>query len=222
MFLEEERERELEALYDGEAHTRPGGGGGGEGGGEDGVEAESVQKQTAETLMSGEKIMEALELADEEKKALKAWQEEVDRLGPEKGAMVVKPERPAELKARGDTSGEEHVWKTVRGVQAANMEDALLVLPFRQVVSLLGYIDEWTQKVGLVSFTFDVCIWSRYDRGTQLIRVLGRIEMSPSSHDYCHSCFVPTRPNSWPIAHCDPPCSPSAVISGANWHSTEK
>ncbi|KAK1922326.1 putative WD-repeat protein [Papiliotrema laurentii] len=140
LFLEEEREKELEQLYSAEndANTQAKG--------DDEDEVEAVHQSTEESLMAGEKIMEAIELADAEREALEAYEEEVKRLGPEKSAGVVRPERSAELKARGDISGEEYVWKTLKSVPAASMEDALLVLPFRQVVSLLVYLDSWAKN----------------------------------------------------------------------------
>lgn len=69
MFLEEERERELEAAYTAEVNNEPraSGGEGDDLDGDTAVEAEAVQKQTADTLMAGEKIMEAIELADAER-----------------------------------------------------------------------------------------------------------------------------------------------------------
>ena len=90
LFLEEERERELEQLYesgivdtlnhseqaigsgmpDGEETTRPE------------AEATSVSKQTGETLMAGERIMEALDLADAEIAAQIAYEEAKVKLLP--------------------------------------------------------------------------------------------------------------------------------------------
>lgn len=147
LFLEEERERELEeandaALADQMNRTDL------DGDDEDGVEAEGVQKQTAETLMAGEKIMEALELADEERQAWKEYEAEVAHhreAGNEAAAASVpQPQGSAELKARGVTP-EEHVYNTLSKIPAAQMEDALLVLPFRHVVSLLEYLDAWAK-----------------------------------------------------------------------------
>lgn len=148
LFLEEERERELEdahdaALADQMNRTDL------DGDEEDGVEAEGVQKQTAETLMAGERIMEALELADAEKEAWKEYEAEVAHhreAGNEAAAAgVPQPQGSAELKARG-VSPEEHVYQTLSKIPAAQMEDALLVLPFRNVVSLLGYLDAWARE----------------------------------------------------------------------------
>lgn len=160
LFLEEEREREIERMYDqnmandlnrvdGEA-TGAGGGtanidGEGEG---DALEAEAVQKTTAETLMAGERIMEALEVADADRETMRQYEEEKVKMG-EMGASLPKPTRNPELVAKGDISAVEHVMGVLRKIPAASMEDALLVLPFRQVVSLLAYLDEWASAVSV-------------------------------------------------------------------------
>lgn len=103
-------------------------------------EADSVQKQTSETLMAGEKIMEALELADADRAAIKEWK----AAGAEPGAQ---PSRNPELLARGNLAADEYVLQVLQKIPAAGMEDALLVLPFQQVVSLLEYLDEWATAV---------------------------------------------------------------------------
>ncbi|WVR09691.1 hypothetical protein IAU60_006766 [Kwoniella sp. DSM 27419] len=142
LFLEEEREREIEAMYDSnlaDSLNRDPDSEGAEG---NGAEAEAVQKQTAETLMAGEKIMEALEIADADREAMRDWEEEKEKNGLE----VPRPTRNPEIIAKGDIDADEFVLKTIQKIPAASMEDALLVLPFRQVVSLLGYLDEWAMK----------------------------------------------------------------------------
>lgn len=139
LFLEEEREREIEALYDSNIAD----GLNGVDGREDGDEVEAVQKQTSDTLMAGERIMEALELADADRETLREWEEEKVKF-----PVAPKPTRNAELVSRGDLEADEHVLRTIQKIPAASMEDALLVLPFRHVVSLLGYLDEWARKVG--------------------------------------------------------------------------
>ena len=127
LFLEEEREREVEALYDAnipDSLNRLDGA-------VDGDEAEAVQKQTA-----------ALELADADRESMREW--EADRTTP-------KPTRNPALLVHGDLSPDEHVLRTIQKIPAASMEDALLVLPFKQVVSLLGYLDEWALNVSTSS-----------------------------------------------------------------------
>ncbi|OCF31605.1 U3 small nucleolar RNA-associated protein 12 [Kwoniella heveanensis BCC8398] len=141
LFLEEEREKEIEAMYDSNIADNLNRDPDAEGG-EGAAEAEAVQKQTAETLMAGEKIMEALEIADADREALREWEEEKQK----NGLDVPRPTRNAELIARGDSDADEFVLKTIQKIPAASMEDALLVLPFRQVISLLGYLDEWAMK----------------------------------------------------------------------------
>lgn len=155
LFLEEEREREIEKMYDdnmaNDLNRSNGNGTGGGLGGEgeedgEGQEAEAVQKTTAETLMAGERIMDALEVADADKETMRQYEEEVVKMG-ELGASLPKPTRNPEMVAKGDITAVEHVMGVLRKVPAASMEDALLVLPFRQVVSLLGYLDEWASAV---------------------------------------------------------------------------
>jgi U3 small nucleolar RNA-associated protein 12 len=152
LFLEEEREREMEQLYDANLANELSANGGAEG--EDGeeVEAEAVQKTTAESMMAGEKIMEAIELADADRAAMKQYEEEKRKMG-EMGAGLPKPNRHPELVAKGDISAVEHVMGVLRKIPAASMEDALLVLPFRQVVSLLGYLDEWALAVSQITLS---------------------------------------------------------------------
>ena len=138
LFLEEEREREIEALFD--ANIADNLNSGYER--EKGDEIEAVQKQTSETLMAGEKIMEALEVADGDREAFRQWEEEKER-SPD----APRPTRNPLLMAGGDLGADEHVLQTIQKIPAASMEDSLLVLPFRQVVSLLGYLDQWARKV---------------------------------------------------------------------------
>jgi U3 small nucleolar RNA-associated protein 12 len=149
LFLEEERERELEAMYDSNLadnlnseNRLPG-----DDGDVDGAEVEAVQKQTAETLMAGERIMEAIELADAEREVVRQWQEDKSKLPPAQAEALQRPPKNPELLARGDIEPADHVLFTIQKVPAAGMEDALLVLPFRMVVSLLEYLDEWAKAV---------------------------------------------------------------------------
>nr|XP_019043827.1 U3 small nucleolar RNA-associated protein 12 [Kwoniella bestiolae CBS 10118]OCF22757.1 U3 small nucleolar RNA-associated protein 12 [Kwoniella bestiolae CBS 10118] len=139
LFLEEEREREIEQLYDSNIldNLNKDDQEGGEGG-----EVEGVTKQTSETLMSGEKIIEALEIADNDREATRQWEEEKEKAKIE----IPRPSRNPELIAAGDLDPDEYVLKVIQKVPTANMEDALLVLPFRYVISLLGYLDEWALK----------------------------------------------------------------------------
>jgi U3 small nucleolar RNA-associated protein 12 len=147
LFLEEEREREMEQLYDTNLANELQAGAEGE----EGEEVEAVTKTTSESMMAGERIMEAIELADADTQQMKAYEEEKKKMG-EMGGSLPKPTRHPELATKGDISAVAFVMGILRKIPAASMEDALLVLPFRQVVSLLGYLDEWALAVSLLSY----------------------------------------------------------------------
>ena len=161
LFLEEEREKELEKLYEGgiaDTLNREDApfGSGVEGTNADGMvgpEATVVQKHTTETLMAGEKIMEALELADGERDAMRRYQEVVDRLPESEKAKVAPPPPNAVLTALQLTP-EAYVLRAVERVPAAALYDALLVLPFTKVAGLFRYMDIWASQVGGSVFLF--------------------------------------------------------------------
>lgn len=153
LFLEEERERELEAMYDANAadqRTRD------ElrvqsaaaEAGEDvaGPESAEVTKSTTETLMAGERIVEALELAVADLAAHKAYEDEVRGLAPELKAKVPAPVRSPMFQLYNNCGAEEYVFRTCRAVPAAGLQDALLVLPFERVAQLISMCEYWARK----------------------------------------------------------------------------
>jgi U3 small nucleolar RNA-associated protein 12 len=113
-------------------------------------EVAGVSKQTTETLMAGERIIEALELADGERAAFAAWEAERATLSVEAAEKLPAPERNAVLKAY-DMEPEKYVLTVIEKVQAAALFDALLVLPFGKVVSLMTYLDEWAKRASISS-----------------------------------------------------------------------
>ncbi|KAI0638283.1 WD-repeat-containing protein [Trametes polyzona] len=153
LFLEEERERELEALYEtgiadslnrADAPIGSGAPGADPGAATEGAaEATAVTKQTTETLMAGERIMEALELADGELDAQREYAEARAKGGLAEG--VAPPPRHPVL-ATYDLAPEAYVLRVVERVPATALYDALLVLPFGKVVSLMRYLNVWAQK----------------------------------------------------------------------------
>ncbi|KAJ1947987.1 beta transducin, partial [Linderina macrospora] len=144
LFLEEERERELEALYDRgleEALDRTDQAPAGQ---EDGDEPESGRagRATMETLKAGERIMEALDLADEERAKWDAYNEQKRRMpNMAPAAPDVNPVLQFEK-----LTPDAYVLRTVERVRAAELEDALLVLPFARVLALLEYVDVWARR----------------------------------------------------------------------------
>lgn len=95
--------------------------------GEEG-EVTAVSKQTSETLTAGERVMEAIDLADTE--------------------LAKSPDAPRNplLATLGETA-EEHVFHVFEKISSTALHDALLVLPFARVISLIKYLNEWTKKV---------------------------------------------------------------------------
>ncbi len=154
LFLEEERERELEQMYETSAADNMNRqdraiGAGVEGAGADdlGDDVEAVQKATAETLMAGEKIMEAIELADADRQLFRDYEESKSKASAEMAEALLPPQRSALIVAMGNLSSDRYVLSVVEKIPAASMEDALLVLPFQQVISLLEYLDMWARAV---------------------------------------------------------------------------
>ncbi|KAF9247204.1 WD-repeat-containing protein [Melanogaster broomeanus] len=150
LFLEEERERELEQIYDNgltDSLNRTDAVVGVEGhaNGQLSTEVAAVTKQTTETLMAGERIMEALDLADSERAAFLEFEEQKARAGTLEAAGVQPPPRNPILAAL-DLEPEAYVLRVVEKVPSTALHDALLVLPFGKVLSLMRYLDMWAQK----------------------------------------------------------------------------
>lgn len=136
IFLEEEREKELEELYESTLTTSLGAAE------DDGAEATSAGKQTTETLMAGERIIEAIELGMEDYHLMTEYaaaKKSTPNLAP--------PPRNALYIALGGISAEKHLLNTIAKLRASNLQDALLVLPFDKVVDLLTFIDIWAERV---------------------------------------------------------------------------
>lgn len=137
IFLEEEREKELEELYETTLATTLDGNAE-----DDSAEADAATKATTETLMAGERIMEALELGVEDM-ALMTEYNNAKKANPN----LAPPPRNALYIALGGISAEKYVLDTVQKVKAANLADALLVLPFDKVIALLRFVDIWATNV---------------------------------------------------------------------------
>lgn len=137
IFLEEEREKELEELYENTLTTSLEGEEGGDG------EAASAGKQTMETLMAGEKIMEALEIGIDDLAMMKEY-----RAAKESQPNLAPPPRNAQYIALGGVSAEKYLLEVVERIKAASLQDTLLVLPFSKAVDMLAFLDIWAERVG--------------------------------------------------------------------------
>ena len=140
IFLEEEREKELEELYESTLTASldqaddedPEAGGDGEG-----AEVAAAGKQTSETLMAGERLQEALELGLEDLHVVREWEEARAR---DPSAALAPPQRHPVFAALGGLSAEEHVLGVLRRIRASALRDALLTLPFASVPALLVFL----------------------------------------------------------------------------------
>ncbi|KAJ2727197.1 beta transducin [Coemansia sp. Benny D115] len=147
LFLEEERERELEEMYDRgleESLNQDESSRGQDGENEEaeGEESQRAGKATMETLKAGERIMEALELADEERRKWKEYEERLIKMPQLKSG----PPDTNPILLYEKLTPEAYVLRTVERVRASDLEDALLALPFTRVLSLMVYLDIWARR----------------------------------------------------------------------------
>ncbi|KAN0060603.1 beta transducin [Thecaphora frezii] len=155
LFLEEERERELEKAYESAAPNRDEGRAiGSLADGADpnaadaagGPESTAVTKSTTETLMAGERLVEALDIADADI-AARDLAAKIKAAPPPFHALIVAAfESDGKRVVDEEMSAQKYVLKTVEKILPAQLEDALLVLPFDRVLSLLKYLDFWAKK----------------------------------------------------------------------------
>ncbi|KAK9365942.1 WD40-repeat-containing domain protein [Lipomyces kononenkoae] len=142
IFLEEEREKELEELYESNLISSLDGP---EESGDKEVDevttAAASGKQTVETLVAGERIVEALDLGVADLELL----EEHDVM-KKKNRNVAPPSRNAVFVALGDIAAERYVLDVLEKIKASQLQDALLLLPFEKVLSLLRFINLWAEK----------------------------------------------------------------------------
>jgi U3 small nucleolar RNA-associated protein 12 len=142
IFLEEEKDKELEELYESTLTTSL------ERDDDKDEEVGAPGKQTVETLMAGEKIAEALEIGIADLQIMKEW-EEAKVTQPN---MAPPPRNPLFM-ALGGISAEAHVLNTLQKIQAAALQDALLVLSFSMIPSLFTFLNIFATKAMNIPLT---------------------------------------------------------------------
>jgi U3 small nucleolar RNA-associated protein 12 len=130
IFLEEEKDKELEELYESTLTASL------EQVEDKDEEVGAPGKQTVETLIAGEKIAEALEIGMADLELIQEW-EAARSMQP----SIAPPPRNPLFMALGGISAEVHVLNVLQKIQAAALQDALLVLPFTMVPSLFTFIN---------------------------------------------------------------------------------
>lgn len=138
IFLEEEREKEIEELYESTLTTslekEP------DAADENG-EVGAASKQTTETLMAGERIQEALEMGMADLNLMKQYEDA--KLSDPHAAP---PQRNLVYMALGNITAEEHVMSVLQRIKASALYDALLVLPFASVPVLFTFVNIFAMR----------------------------------------------------------------------------
>jgi U3 small nucleolar RNA-associated protein 12 len=161
IFLEEERERELEELYENTLATsledeenitgeRP--------------EAVDASKQTISTLTAGERIQEALDLGLADLEVVRDWE-----LQRKTNPKMAPPQRNPLYLALGNISAERHVLNTLSKIPAAQLHDALLVLPFSSLPALFTFLAIWVRKQWNVTLTCRVLFFMLKTHQKQIV-----------------------------------------------------
>ncbi|KAK9461400.1 WD40-repeat-containing domain protein [Lipomyces oligophaga] len=175
VFVEEEREREMEQLYEtalagslGNDDQRADDG--------DEVTAKAGAMQTVETLVAGERIAEALDLAMEDifgREATKAaGQQESER------------NRNIVFVANGEISAERYVLGVVEKIRASALADALLLVPFEKVAGLIKIAGGWASQG-----------WNVPLAGRILVFVVGQYYRQIASNEGLRTTLDETRTN---------------------------
>merc|ERR1711939_102617 len=81
-----------------------------------------------------------------EQAAWQAYEDDRKRLGALADKNIAPPTKSPVLVAHGDIGPQEYVLRVVRAIPAAQLQDALLVLPFSKVTQLMEHIDYWTSQ----------------------------------------------------------------------------
>ncbi|KAF2682684.1 WD40 repeat-like protein [Lentithecium fluviatile CBS 122367] len=161
IFLEEEREKEIEELYENTLATsleddeQLNG---------DSAEAVAASKQTIGSLTAGERIQEALDLGLEDLELVQQW-------GVQKRAnpKMAPPHRNPLFLALGNISAERHVLNTLSKIPAAQLHDALLVLPFSSLPALFTFIAIWVRRQWNVTLTCRVLFFMLKTHQRQIV-----------------------------------------------------
>lgn len=133
IFLEEEREKELEELYESTLTTSLEADADAQ---DENREVAAATKQTVETLMAGERIAEALELGMADLNTLREWE-----TARQSNPSIAPPQRNPIFIALGNISAESYVLSTLQKIKPAALHDALLVLPFASLPMLFTFLN---------------------------------------------------------------------------------
>jgi len=150
VFVEEEKENALDELFDDGLDREVDGSGVGVPGAEgNNVESGMAAQKSMEALKGGEKVFEAIELAEQAAKENEAYEEarrRAENLAKETKRPVAYPARPeANILLLGRT-GPENLLRVLKGIRAAELQQALLLLPQDSVLQMLVHARTWLEN----------------------------------------------------------------------------
>lgn len=133
LVLGEEREMEREKEYEetvgqGDKAVIPG---------ETNTEMGLAGKKSIETVKAAERLMEALEIYSEEKEKLTVYEQECQRAGKK----LPEPEPHPMMIAFNVKTPEKYILAELKKVKSSELEESLLVLPFKYVIDLLKILE---------------------------------------------------------------------------------
>lgn len=141
IFLEEEREKELEELYENTLLTSLDEDNAHEiGNGEDALESTDPTKQTTQTLTAAEKITEALTLGMEDIVVLSEHARAVAAAKASNNKMPAPPQRHPLYVANNNISAQSYLLSILQKLPPQHLIDSLLLLSFSQLPALLTFL----------------------------------------------------------------------------------
>lgn len=147
IFLEEERERELEQLYENTLLTSLDEDNAHERAGEDGVvESTDPTKQSPETLIASEKITEALTLGVEDLSLLAEHATVVTRAKQNNSRPPAPPARHPIYLANNNISAPSYLLQILSRLPPQSLTDSLLLLSFSQLPALFTFLTLLAQE----------------------------------------------------------------------------
>lgn len=147
-FVEEEKEKRLESLFEADLERPEQAPLGAGQVGEEGASAAAGRK-SLETVSAADAIVDALDLAAAEDERLKEVAEAEARRKRSGDASAPGPRPTANPLLLGLTPS-DYVLRAVSQVRGAELEQALLMVPFTDALRLLGYLSSWLRRGGRV------------------------------------------------------------------------
>ncbi|KAK5070797.1 beta transducin [Lithohypha guttulata] len=145
VFLEEEREKELEEMYENTLLTSLDDDGANEKDAE-GVESTDPSKQSGQTLIASEKITEALTLGVEDLEIMTEHAKAVQNAKANATKPPAQPPRHPIYLANGNISASSYLLNILQKLPPQHLTDALLLLSFSQLPTLLTFLTLFAEE----------------------------------------------------------------------------